>query len=409
MKTEIDVDCLMVEFNNNFKTEDECLAEIYRAAKEAGLLRCRYCRKAHARRISGSRWLKCSNCKILTSLTARTLFHGIRLARPWLVAIWFMEHGVVLSSVQLHKLAGIAQSSALNILRKITTAIRENMKNSVEAPSELFYEVLCRRSRETPARKHPQAEQDEVNDVNSTTGQFTRSEGKDVKSKPFYASDYTNNLESNRLQLQVQTEPTGPFKSLVELESLNQDRHTELARVAGSLEPLPSGKTTEEHLARAAGPSLPTDPQTKILECLSHGAVTEDVLCDRTGLGAGDLAAPLLFLELAGTIESQPGNKFVLCIPKLQCQRANEIPDRLKLLITGISAFIRLKFHGISRKYLQNYLAAYWCQVARTTWCEGSIMKLCLLFHPVSYRDILEYVSPINIKIANAIEIEPCV
>ena len=74
-----------------------------------------------------------------------------------------MEHGLILSSSRFHKLAGIAQSSALQIFKKIAMVIQSHMdEEALSIDSSCFCPVFCKRSRETPAREHPCAEQAEI-------------------------------------------------------------------------------------------------------------------------------------------------------------------------------------------------------------------------------------------------------
>ena len=61
--------------------------------------------------------------------------------------------------------------------------------------------------------------------------------------------------------------------------------------------------------------------------------------------------------------------------------------------------FIRFFFHGVSRKHLQHYLAAYWCFNDRSRWQSESIIPLCDKHGPVSYNDVLEYVTPVVAKV----------
>src|SRR6185503_3530286 len=89
------------EFSTRFPTEEECLEELWRRAAEFGLLRCRSCGCKQLATMRPARVIKCRKCNKEIWFTGRTFFHRMRRVRPWLAAIWFLEHGVVLSASQL--------------------------------------------------------------------------------------------------------------------------------------------------------------------------------------------------------------------------------------------------------------------------------------------------------------------
>src|SRR5579885_2883303 len=151
------------QFNTEFPTIQHCLEELCKRASDDGSIRCRHCGSQHDDKPLAARVIICRRCRQSTWLTAGTFFDHIRLPRPWLAAIWFMERGVTMSSCQFHKLTGVAYSTAWNIFKKVTTVIESEMVGDAQAvPSALFSPVICRRSRETPARSHPLAELEEL-------------------------------------------------------------------------------------------------------------------------------------------------------------------------------------------------------------------------------------------------------
>lgn len=62
--------------------------------------------------------------------------------------------------------------------------------------------------------------------------------------------------------------------------------------------------------------------------------------------------------------------------------------------------FIRKFFHGTSRKYLQTFLAAYWCQFDRERWSSLALLKACSTFSYVDRDLILSFISPLTVKFA---------
>ena len=151
------------EFNELFPKDKDCLEELYRRIDASSISKRHCCQNTNVQKQDGRRSIKCTSCGQKTWLTAGTFFHRIKRPKAWLGAIWLMEHGLILSSSRFHKLAGIAQSSALQIFKKIAMVIQSHMdEEALSIDSSCFGPVFCKRSRETPAREHPRAEQEEI-------------------------------------------------------------------------------------------------------------------------------------------------------------------------------------------------------------------------------------------------------
>jgi DNA-binding MarR family transcriptional regulator len=156
------------EFAVLFPDEESCVEEIYRRLS-AQRRKCKYC-NADLERAPGTRSAKCGRCRNETFLTAGTVFHGVWALRPWLAAIWLLERGISFNSHQLHlELQGIAYSTARNILLKIAQVVESAFPAEVQAqPSSLFSVLFARRSKETPAREPPIAEESSITEQRST-------------------------------------------------------------------------------------------------------------------------------------------------------------------------------------------------------------------------------------------------
>ncbi len=358
------------EFNARFPTEDDCVDELCRIFCENGLLKCRYCGLSDPQRDRGDRVFRCLSCYKKTWFTAGTFFHRVRSARHWLAAIWLMERGLVLSSSKLHEVTGISQSNALNILKRIATVIQAHMDGSTQpVPSALFAQVLCKRSRETPARSHPLAElakpEDEhVDDLPESTP-CTAGAAMTTSDEPWalYSSTQSAQSPSNKPEAGMGT----PAK-------------------------LEAGETTPagEYSAR----------EGSIIDLLSEKPLHFDYLCQRSSLAVGELAGILIMLELEGIVTRQDGDHYVRSIPKTKSGNSRQsLPcidpsSELASTVTTFVKFIRIHMHGISRKYLQKYLATHWYHFDRKSWQCGALLKACLRFPPITYEQIVSYVSP---------------
>lgn len=80
---------------------------------------------------------------------------------------------------------------------------------------------------------------------------------------------------------------------------------------------------------------------------------------------------------------------------KPACTTASHASD----LVASIN-FIREHFHGASRKYLQFFLAAYWCKTDRETWSRWSLLKACRRFRKISLEEIIAFSSPLLLKLS---------
>lgn len=333
-KKEAILACLWAQFNNQFPTEEDCLEEVYKRANDGGMLKCHHCGNKDIERDYGQRTFTCLSCKKTSWFTAGTFFHHMKLARAWLGAIWLMDHGQTISSLRFQKLAGIAYSSALNIFKKLTMVIESEMgEDAIAVSSSFFSPLVGKRSRETPARAHPLAEQEEI-----------------------------------------------------EAQVLDNSKEGQESADVGELAP----------------------GEKEVYDVLSGEPVHFDVLCQRTGKAASNLSSSLMMLELAGLAKRIAGDRYVRHNPKESeqfyahaVQSSLRTEDRLEptRTVSAIINFVRLNFHHIARKYLQNYLAAYWCHMDRRRWQLGALLQACLRFVHISDDEILDYVSPVMVKV----------
>lgn len=320
---------LVDEFRAKFKTDEEGFEEIFRRLNEENAIRCKHCGSIDLKKEYGSRVVHCKTCKKTTWFTAGTFFENIRSSLLWLLAIFLMEHGVVPSAAELARLAGVASSTAQAALKKILFVAQTKMGSvsAQEMYSAEFVDVICKRSRETPAGEHPRKEEDEMEQ------RANREEASAQCFEPAYDDV-----------------PTA-------LDSLQKD----------------------------------------IYELLSEEPIHFDHLCVKTGRSAGDICAGTVLLELAGLAERKPGDWYIRRPPK---KNKTASPDKgRQFLAAVIMSFISDIFHGISRKYLQFYLAAYWCSFDRVRWYPNSLLKECCRFGAIAYTEILGYVSPLSVQV----------
>ena len=162
-----DVEDCFRAFNRAYPTEDDCMVALIEAAafdansgrlesSGTSLYSCRACGRDDVEKINRGRAVKCLSCGKKTWLTAGTFFEKIRSARPYLACIWFLSHGISVSSETFHLLIGVAQSTAWNIARKVSMVLEDRLMNIESVvPAVEFYPAIRKRSIDTPARQSP--------------------------------------------------------------------------------------------------------------------------------------------------------------------------------------------------------------------------------------------------------------
>ncbi len=362
-------------FNVEFPTEEDCAQELYRISASNNY-RCPNCSESEFGSAGRKRKLKCLACGLISSPTAGTFFHGMRKPRAWLARVWFLERGVCVSSFKFSKLLQISSSAALNIFRRLTHVIFKAFNEDVVCvPSSQFMDVMCKRSRETPAQKHPRAEEEILLDKQRKGGRTGAAR----------AGAATGNRMNRSSQCMCLTLEKPPIASTGIMQ-------TDVSNLA-------FGKV-----------------ELEILSHLSDDPIEADDLCKAVSIDGGLVFSTLTLLELYGLIVRLPGDRYVKRVTEQKLQESEQVQADGGILlshaeaefVTEFGEFIRFFFHGISRKHLQHYLAAYWCFSDRSRWQCESIIPLCDKHGPVSYNDVLEYVTPMVAKVFRGRSIDLC-
>lgn len=145
-------------FQKAVKNDNAAADMIYRSLRSDGRIKCS-CSKPKIKRKRGQRFYLCMNCKHKYWFTSGTLFEGACRLRAWLAAVWFKESGVAVSSSALARLLEIAQSTALNIQKKVSLVLYRQMDDNAASLSvERLIDSIIKRSKDTPASCHPSAE-----------------------------------------------------------------------------------------------------------------------------------------------------------------------------------------------------------------------------------------------------------
>lgn len=325
------------EFEKKFSTEEVCMEVLLsRLLKRA---KCKACAGNNLRRISRSRDYHCNNCGEKSSLTAGTAFAGVRKAGPHLKLIWLLERGFTFNCLQIHKHLGIAYSTCLAILKKLSKVIQDKMEPVAKTvDSSTFLVLFKKRSRLTPANEHPQAEQ-----------RIANLKGQEAK--------------KSQLKHEITDLNLPKIESLSELER-------------------------------------------KLYDLISKEKIHLDHILYGLNLSFNDLASPLFDLENMGLIERLPADYYIAKEQKFLSDAENSgvepCSKKMKKRIDKCKAFLKEKFDGISRKYLQNYLAIFWCMHDRKTWGCNKLFEACRLSGEISQHQILMYETPLEVSFVSA-------
>ncbi|MBP9094006.1 hypothetical protein KBI23_23490 [bacterium] len=117
------------------------------------------CRQPQIVHKPGDRFYSCRNCKKVSWVTSGTLFAGVVKLRAWLALVWLKERGITISAVRFSRLLEIAQSTALNIQKRLGMVLEESLdESSPSLPAQFLLPIIIKRSKETPAQEHPRSE-----------------------------------------------------------------------------------------------------------------------------------------------------------------------------------------------------------------------------------------------------------
>jgi transcription elongation factor Elf1 len=137
------------EFARLFKTNNDCRRFLERVRWPGGFV-CPRCEHTEGLRLLKRNAIQCRKCRKQTSVTAGTIFHGVKLLPKWFLLIFRICEGK--SSANLAIEAGLSYSGAWEIIQKLRTVIESQFPaDTKEAPMQMFERILFRRSRETSA------------------------------------------------------------------------------------------------------------------------------------------------------------------------------------------------------------------------------------------------------------------
>ncbi len=344
------------KFTKEYSTIQACVEALYRLAFGHDI-QCPRCGHEKVRKLNNSRIIICKMCKKESHTLAGTLFNNIRHPRAWLGALWFMQQGIKVSANGFSFVAGIASSSSQTIFKRLTYLLFRKMEDLPELPSADFLLLFTKRSRLSVANQHPHSEQNEYESLNSSL------------EDPACKTEYLSHHE------------------IVKSNFPDEDARLDLEN--------PMQTDDDDENSRNEQKEL-TDITNLVLQELSSEPIHVDVLCQRLKMDVSKIEAALIMLELEGLLISAGANRYSLNKKKnAQAQTYNQSG---KILVDSFTEFVKITFHGISRRYLQNYLAWYWCASEKNGQNAFSFSGSNLCRAQIRPTDIEEYVTPLFVK-----------
>lgn len=328
------------EFDLQYPTPAHHAALVSSVLKPSGFNKCGSCSSEEVKLSDDGRFLRCQRSH-KTWLTAKSFFDGVVDLRRYLLAMMLSEEGIVIPGDGFAELLDIAQSSAWKLYKKLGLLVDRDMEqNGSAVHSSEFLDIFSRRSLHTPAKAHPVAEQQEIEK------EYERESTEKPKKHP---EDERNSSG----------EGEGPGTD-------NND----------------------------------SSVQTELLSLLSDEPIGVEELCEQTTIDFGKLSGTLVLLTLKGAVDRLPGDKYVRA-NRQQTNTATSVlnDERLKDTIDDFIQFVKAKFHGVSRKYIQLYLHMYNWSVNNKPSNDFSLLKLCGMSGPISNQEIACYVSPLMVQV----------
>lgn len=338
-------------FCARFPDEAACRSHVLHAILRLGKIICQNCNFPNQHEDASQRSFRCAKCKKLVWITAGTNFEQVELFRPWLAAQWLMEAGIKVNPFQLSKLFECNYSTAHTISKTINYQLASLMsEDSQSVPSAAFAAAFYRRSRETPAGEHPVEEERRAQDLAAERHQKSKAKS-DSSMRRF-------------LQPQAATE----VNATVEL----------------------------------------SDDEQRVFSFIDGEPIHFDSLCELTDLPAENLSVLLMSLVLKNAIRNEFGDKYTRqnlvtllrsdVWPKTAISSKSSSSGKVKAILKHIRAM----YQGISRKYLQLYVANFLFFENLEDWRGGKLLDLLIKTRKVKYDRILEYVTELQVSIAPA-------
>jgi hypothetical protein len=376
------------EFEISFPNEEACMEKLCQEIQRVLGNKCRKCNSDKRNRPFGSRRVRCCSCGARYSLTAGTFFNRIRNARPWVFIIFVLERVGKVNIAAIMEFAGCAYSSTWQMFHKILLCMAGATEDNISIRSACFSELFTRRSKETPKQQHPREEEAEQSKPFEQVDPFTVPDGltqveqhsEGHQSDWEVGSSKSDDLTDRNIELHLDETSVGPE----EISSAQEE---------DPVATLSETESTDPH-----GGELSEDERT-VLALLGSQPVHYDRLFEHTGMGFSRLSASLLMLEMLGLVKNNFDRytRVFNSVPATELQETRaellSVPPEAKEAISRVCDFIKSGYGGVSRKYLQSYIYAFWCALDRRRWGRDQLLEWCAAQRPIKESEVESFVT----------------
>ena len=335
-----DLEDFIEQFNKEVATELDAVEYLRRAVTKDNPLKCGSCGSSNLMHEYGSRADKCIDCGTEIWLTSGTFFGGAKKLKHWVAYIALIQEKFLISQAGFARAFGVSQSTAWATFHSISEVLKDVMDDELYVSGSIqFLDLFTKRSKETEVGLHPISEEAEV---------------------------------GARLKAQKLQEMGVEVLADASTSSDNSEPETENI------------------------PSL-SDAQKLLYESLRRKRKHLNFICTETNLPEEQVVNDLIMLGFLGLVTSLGGNWFQRTCD-LHLEESGLVPviddPRQRRVINRLIVTIKKAHHGCSRKYLQNYLAVYWCLIDRETWSENALWRVASAADFPKLKNVVAYVTP---------------
>lgn len=336
------------KFDLEFRTIESGEAYLYKMLSDRKANRCIKCFQQEFIRCDHKRRIQCLSCGSKQSFATDTFLEGTRRSSTleYLFLVTLLDEGFEVNASEFERHSSVVYSTSHDMLKKCAIVIDKSMEELDNVlPMHCFEisKVVVRRSSETPAGKHPRAEQ----------------------KPPLPSQQIAPETFSKEITIRESGEVrTYAFPKGFEdaFEGLSQD-HLELF--------------------------------ASIAEAPRHF----DDLVPPPGYGVLDFSILESTLEIVGLVSNQ---KFVLQRNPLSIPTARaigaDIDERLK---KGLLNYILEGFGGVSQKASQLYIGLYWLKNDKEFWTRGKLLDKLIAYGKITSKDVRDFKSSQMLSVAN--------
>lgn len=364
------IEPLVAEFKQRFPDERSCWQFLLDSLLFLGMMVCSRCEGTSFSLHTEKRIAICDFCGKARSITAGTFFHKVKKLPEWLLAIWLVENGAVISSNAFAALFGMAQSSCWHIFLSVFTA--KDINNANRDPllsSNHFRALFVRRTDETPRAEHPRNEEDFLAEkIKKDLAELRKAQGK-ARAKAADDTDVSEMQETqigdlSRPEVKMEMPSAEKFdltgESKVVFESLKGEPLTvdevckktdlpaqDVLRIVTILE-------LQEIISQLAGFKF----KVKLVPISNTDQIDDFAGKSRTGVGGCSFDSASKHASNNDKGRARGIGRVPLCL-NLIC-KACDVEERSELIDKSIGAFqtrVGEIYHGIGRKYLRPYVA----------------------------------------------------